>query len=74
MPKGVDYLQNKSFEERQKRDLRHRHNSFQGHVAMARGGMLAIMSSKTATQMAKHQAAVINQALKILGDLLKARV
>jgi hypothetical protein len=49
------------------------HNSYLGHVSMARTGMVAIMNSKTATKEAKTLASCILSDLVELYKLLKVR-
>ena len=51
-----------------------RHNSFFGHVAMARQNMIGIMTSKTATDEAKAHATTIYNLLERLRVSLAKRV
>lgn len=61
-------------EQFQKRQARHRHNSFFGTVAMAKSGMHAICWASTTTPEAKATAERILDWLVTLGDQLKKRV
>lgn len=55
------------------RQLRHRHNSFTGHVAMLRANMRAIMAAETTTHLAKTYAKQILAQSEALAAALKER-
>ena len=57
----------------QARQDRWKHNSFQGHVAMAKRNMRTICESQTATQEAKEQASIVWFALDQLEPLIIER-
>lgn len=61
-------------EQFQKRQARHRHNSFSGAVAMAKSGMWAIEGATTTTPRAKLVARDIIAMLEVLAEELKTRV
>ena len=71
--KKPDPLRNNP-EARMRRDRRHKHNGFKGSVAMAKANMNSIIKSQTATQDARHLAAVVLQSLVILDRLLDTRI
>ena len=56
------------------RQRRWRHNSFLGHVAMARQNMWVILTSDSTTQKAKKLSQEVYQKLVELEDALKVRV
>lgn len=58
---------------RERRLRAHRHNSYMGHIAMARHNFVAIMHADTATDQAKDTASQIVRKIDILRELLKTR-
>jgi hypothetical protein len=57
-----------------RRQDRHRHNSFFGHVGMTKSNMNAISRSSTTTPKAKSLASIIRELAFLLGDELKTRI
>lgn len=62
-----------TYEQHQRRCLVWRHNSFFGHVGMARQNMQSIIRSETAIDEAKREAWIILEHLSALNDFLKVR-